>query len=45
LDWWCEVFGYFNCASMPAEHALAYGVVSAAGVVLAVIALMNWILD
>ena len=45
LEWWCEFFGYFNCASMPTEDALVYGVASVTGGILLVIALMNWILD
>ena len=45
LEWWCEFFGAFNCASMPVEDALVYGTLSVGGGVLFLIVLMNWILD
>ncbi len=45
MDWWCELFGYFNCRSIPANEVFIFwgGMAAAAPMILAV--LLTWVLD
>ncbi len=38
MDWWCQLFGYFNCRSIPTDEAIIFwGGSALAGAVLAIL--------
>jgi hypothetical protein len=45
MEWWCELFGYFNCRSMPAADTAFLGILSSAVCAVVSIYAMNRAID